>query len=205
MRMPNVSTGNEYDWLSIVLSWEIQRAVRLKTAVDKWTQVSEAEFKEFESDIQQQWNPLWDSHGYDPLADELGSLLDTERLMWANLAVTISSITESFLVRVCKSYGLDHIGGNGRADFAIACKSLSQKLATDLRSLPGAKDNQRARHLANCFKHNDRRRDQVFIDAFNGSINEEIEYEKEDWSKMIDDTRLVLESILQLLSQGLTT
>jgi len=119
--------------------------------------------------------------------------------MLANLGVSIAAAAENFFTRICRLRRLEHTSTKEKTDFKIACTSLEKSLKVKLFDLSGATGNHRARLLGNCFKHNEMKRDQEFVDAFGGNVDEAIEYENEDWNQTIAETRTVMQEIVKRL------
>jgi hypothetical protein len=177
---------------------EISKLRRLLGAIGKWRQVADTEFDEFQKLSEQKRTPAWDEYGYDPAQDEAFMLLETERVMFANLAVTIASAAENFMIGICKGRKLP-CEKSGKTDFAVALDSLGKAIGRTISELPGYGGNQRARLLGNCFKHTEGKTNQRFVDKYGGSVGETIEYEKETWEQMIGDTETLLREVVSRL------
>ena len=186
-------------WFSMFLPDEISKLRRLLGAIGKWRQVADTEFDEFQKLCDQKRTPTWDEYGYDPAQDEAFMLLETERVMFANLAVTIASAAENFIIGICKVRGVNYVSDSGETPFGIACQGLGGSLKAVISELAGYSGNQRARMLGNCFKHSEGKTNQRFVDKYGGSLGEVIEYEKETWEQMIGDTETLLREIVSRL------
>lgn len=186
---------------SMFVSDEMSKLRRLLAAIGKWRRLVDTEFEEFQKLCDQKHTSIWDEYGYDPAQDEAFMLLATERVMFANLAVTIASAAENFIIGVCKARKLS-CGKNGKTDLSIALGSLGKAVGQAIPELPGYGGNQRARLLGNCFKHSEGKTNGRFVEKYGGAIAEEIEYEKEVWPSMIDATEALLNEITQRLAPG---
>lgn len=201
--LSKLPTSNLRDdvWFSMFLPDEISKLRRLLGAIGKWRQVADTEFEEFHRLCDQKRTSIWDEYGYDPVEDEAFMLLATERVMFANLAVTIASGAENFIIGICKVRQLP-CERNGKTELSVALGSLGKAIAQTISELPGYGGNQRARLLGNCFKHSEGKTNKQFVKKYGGAIGEEIEYETEDWPSMIDATETLLNEITRRLAPG---
>ena len=186
-------------WFSLLLPDEIEKLTRLHRAIIKWQDVAEQEFKEFEQEVAKNRKQCWDHYGYDPVGDEAFLRLDTERVMLANLAVSIASTAENIIISICKYRQLLYVNQRGQTDFGVACSELGKALNVPLSQLPGFNGNQRARILGNCFKHSDRSTNERYVEKYGGDLGVEIEYQLENWPSFIDDTKTFLSEIISRL------
>lgn len=183
-------------WFAMILPYEIANLTRLHGKVLKWVEITDKEFQESRQQAEKRCMPQWDEYGYDPISDEAFMLLGTERVMFANLGVSIAACAENFIIRVCKARGVKCVNGKGQTDFSIACTSLGTSLKIGIFQLPGYSGIQRARMLGNCFKHSEGKTNDSFVKKYGGVVGKEIEYEKEDWPSMIADTNRLLSEII---------
>jgi hypothetical protein len=190
-----VSTYADEIWFAQIVLIEIAKITRLYEAILKWDQVSGEEFDKFRLEAESRWTHQWDDYGYDPVADELFMLLCTQRVMFANLAVSIAACAENFILQVCTAREVNCLNNKKQTDYGIACNSLGNALGVVIAQLPGYDGNQRARILGNCFKHSEGKKNDRFVEKFGGAVDEAIEYEKEDWPLMIADTQELLSGI----------
>jgi hypothetical protein len=198
-KIPTSQHGDDV-WFRMVLPEQIAKLRRLHEVINKWRAVADTEFASFQRQCEQNRKPAWGKYGYDPVQDEAFMLLETERVMFANLGVSIASCAENFIVGICKSRGNNYVNNAGESHYGIACKSLSSSLNVEISDLPGHAGNQRARMLGNCFKHSEGKANEKFATKYSVPLGEPIEFEKEDWSRMIVDTQTLLSEIVQRLS-----
>jgi hypothetical protein len=197
------SNANAEEFLfAMIATDEIDKLTWLYGAILKWDQESSKEFDEFQIEAKKRHSDLRDQYGYDPVEDEAFMLRETMRVMLANLGVSIAACAENFIVSYCKARGLNCLNSNGQTEFGIACGSLSKALKVEISKLPGYKGNQRARLLGNCFKHSESQKNDRFVEKFGGTVGEEIEYEKENWPSLIEETRTLLLQITRLGTCG---
>jgi|GEM_PF-3338104 len=196
--LPQPKYGDDV-WLGMILPDEIAKLARLHESILKWGEITNKEFQGFRLQAEKGLAPQWDEYGYDPISDEAFMLLGTERVMFANLGVSIAACEETFIIRVCKARGVNCLDEDGQTHFGIACQCLGCSLKTVISELPGYSGNQRARMLGNCFKHCEGKATDRFVKKYGGTIGEEIEFEKADWPSMIDDTKKLLYEIIAKL------
>lgn len=201
--VPQTKHGDDVFWGMIVPD-EIAKLMRLHEAIRKWKDLTNSEFQEICDSVKQQQNSVWDRYSYDPLEDEAFMLLDTQRVMFANLGVSIAATAENFIIRVGMYRGLNCLNGDGQPHFDIACRCLGCSLKVVIFELPGYKENQRARMLGNCFKHSEGKTSDRYARKYKVPVGQAIEYEKEDWTGMIEGTRFLLTEISQRLTKDNT-
>jgi len=189
-----ITSHGDDAWFDFLTSDEIVKLRRLYAAILKWREVADSELEEFKKDCEASHNPHWDEYGYDPVTDEEVWLLETERVMFANFAVTIASTAENFIIAICKKRHLAYSLG-ARTDFLTALNSLGNAIGENIFNLPGYADNQRARILGNCFKHTAGRTNDKFVEKYGGKLDETIEYENEDWEALIASTATLLSEL----------
>ena len=197
--MPH-SKLNYGDWLALIVPDEISKLRRLHEAIRRWDDVSAAEFEAFQKTVEQRRTPQWDEFGYNPAADEAFMLLSTQRVMFANLGVTIAACVENFVFRVCNALRIECLNAKQQNDFGIACQRLGKSVNSDISTLPGYSGGQRARMLGNCFKHAEGKKSDLWVKKFGGAEGDEIEYENEHWNSMINDSQRLLDGIVSRLS-----
>jgi hypothetical protein len=144
-------------------------------------------------------DPVAEAHGYDPIPQEVMLNEQTERVMFANVAVAIDAEKERFVIYICEQIGLDHKNKKGKANFDVACESLKTAIGVDPRKLPGAELHEQARVLANCFKHEGWKIDAEAAKFLEGDVGDEIAFEELDWPAMIAATGQVLDEIVKRL------
>jgi len=175
-------------WYELRVPDEISRLRALRQAILKWTDLAQREFAarwEGQEGVAD-WRADW---GYDPQADDAFTLQQTERVLFASLAVTISSTVESFVADICTSLRLKL---RDRADYGCKATALEEKLGVKFLSLPGHKAQRKARLLSNCFKHFGGKTDGEYVKAFDGPKDQEIEYEGEDWAGLLSGVETFL-------------
>lgn len=198
-KLPKSPHGDDV-WFRMILPDEIAKLRRLHEAICKWRAVADADFEAFERQCEQNRNPAWDEYGYDPAQDEAFMLLQTERVMFANLGVSIASSAENFIIGICRVRGNNFVNDAGESHYGIAFQSLGSSLNVVISELSGYSGNQRARMLGNCFKHSEGKTNERFAKKYNVPLGEPIEFEKENWPGMIADTDTLLSQVIQRLA-----
>ena len=168
---------------------------RLKSANEQWGNIAKAEHSKFE----QEYEPTEqaEQYGYDPITEEAIFLESTERVLWASLATAISSTVEASLGELCDSLKLKL---PERANWGTKRNALEGEVPITFGSLDGFESVNRARVMSNCFKHNDGRANEEFSKLSSQPKGEEIDYELEDWDKLIADTQTFLESLSDVIA-----
>ncbi len=130
---------------------------------------------------------------------ESSLLQETERVMFAGLAVAIASVTENIVGGMCKHLNLPLVKSDGtrieRPNFGNKQTAIEKHLGIKFCRLTGFDGNRLARLLANCYKHSEGRVNQELAKAFRRTKGEVIAYEKENWGHMISETKLFLDGL----------
>lgn len=84
-----------------------------------------------------------------------------------------------------------------RAGWGPKRQGLEAYLGTSFRDLGGIEQVTRVCLLGNCFKHNEGKIDQEFVDECGGNVGDEIDFDAEDWPTLIYAARRFL---LELVS-----
>lgn len=121
---------------------------------------------------------------YDGFSDADCWIRETEQTMFAGLAVAIASAVDPYFKAITKKH-MD-AGKEPAAAKKAAC--------AELNALAHHADYNRARILANCFKHSDGNISRDYVDTYDDGRNEgdEIDYRAENWKSIIDGLRLFL-------------
>ena len=197
-KLPQSKYGDD-DFFRLLVPDEIAKLPRLHQVILNWQAATTLELEHFEQHSKAKHQPWWDEYDYDPVREESVMLLETERAMFASLAVSIASTAEHFIVRLCKHRNVSLTDADGESDFGIICENFSKSIGVTVSSLPGYPGNQRARFLGNCYKHNGGMTDSRFAKKYKTTEGEIIEYETENWTAMIDETRALLFEICDRL------
>ena len=104
--------------------------------------------------------------------------------MSATIAVSIFASVENYVAALCEDLRVQFAGN--RPDWRHRRPGLERRLGIDFDQVGGFSDVQRARILNNCFKHNRGKVNEEFTRELGGNLDDEIEFENEDWSAMID-------------------
>lgn len=112
--------------------------------------------------------------GYDGFSDDDYSIRETERIMFAGLAVAIASAAELF----CKPFVQKLKDAGTTKDAATA----------ELAKMPRHSNYNRARILGNCFKHSKGNVSQEYVENYDDGRKKgnKIDYRAENWASIID-------------------
>ena len=188
---------NIRDLLEEVARIDVERLESLRAAAEEWDRFVQERFG-VKVTIARAKDPTGELSDWldDNLGDEAFRLQETKRLLCAGIAVAITSVTESFGASVCNFMG--HRPAKGK-DVSFSWRKVVELLEKDsgkkLSDLPGYEMNHRARLLGNCFKHSDGKANSSLEKAAGIVKGTEIAFEKEDWAKMIEDTKQFLVSL----------
>jgi len=113
----------------------------------------------------------------------------TKQSMLGSLAVTIASSVENFFGALCEDRG---IALSARDGWGQKRQRLETGLGISFGDLTEIGQVTRVRLLGNCFKHNDSKMDQEFVDKCGGNVGDEIDFDSEEWPALIDATQRFL-------------
>ena len=183
-------------WAGLPVDEEISKLQAFSEAIRKGRGGADAEFEARAEALggQQALN----EHEYNSFADDAYLIAETERVMCANLAVSVNSCVENFLKTVSEEIGVPE---DERCNVPTMWRSVSERLGFDTASIPGFGDADKARILGNLFKHNSGKKDTRFVKQYGGTEDEEIEYEREAWPTIIASTRELLHGVVRAQEQ----
>lgn len=142
-----------------------------------------------------------DDEGQDYLADWHGEedfrINETARIMYAGLAISTASHIESCFEGFGKRCGITL---PDRANWGMKKERLEERIGGKdcLSSVSGNEDAKRVRLLGNCFKHNDGKTNAEFVQAFGGTVGDEIDYEREPWDELITSVGRFLHEVFKM-------
>lgn len=117
-------------------------------------------------------------------------------VMYASLAVAIFAFVENMLASINRQLGITYKKKNGarikKPDWGLRKNAFDKKCGVNSSKWSGFKSVDRARILANCFKHNRGRKNDDAVKVLNGKHGDEIAYMKQDWKKMLQGVRTFL-------------
>ena len=186
--------------LRVLAGRDVDRLTALRESIQEWIGRQQRDLAAHaESRESKEMDEEEESWLSEQRADEACMIAETERLLYAGLAVAIMSTTETFTRRVCTTAGVQLLDKKGkpqkRPNWGHYRTGLERKLDTDFASMPGFPGCSRARILGNCFKHNGGRANDEYVKEYPGSLGDEIEYEKENWPDLIEATRTFLRGL----------
>jgi len=182
----------------IVVRDEVSKLRALLQAVPKWEEVAVAEADAFAasdhgemSAEQQHWHDEF-------INDRYFSIDVTKEALFRGLAVSAASTVENVMGMLCQEY---NVALRERANWVDKRRGLEQLIGgTSLGDIPGFDSADRARILANCFKHNGGTVNQTYIAAIAiRPLGEEIRYQDENWGAILDGIQTALLALVQRL------
>lgn len=179
IRMMNNKFFNE-----CIVRDECSKLVSVLSAIDKWEDVAVAEWRASEpdtvnmSDEQAHW-------AAEQFNDQAYLIYVTKQSMLGSFAVIAAASIENFFRALYK----DIHGNESPHNFGNVIQALEQNMGTSLSSLTGYAESKRLRLLGNCFKHNASKTNTDFVNAFGGAVDQEINFQDEDWNSLLNRTR----------------
>jgi hypothetical protein len=202
MEKPDRSKLPQSTWtIQDVLSFEVVYAIAgFNRYLERSARIEQFVQQDIEA-LRREWeastHPAADEHGFDPVADEQIWAAEIDRGMYALLAIAIAARMEEWYFKLCENRHLQYRTKQGKTNIDIARKSL-QKVGIDFERLNGFPDYQKAAFMAHKFKHNAGLADSEFSAKYDTPEGEPIEYETEDWPKIIKSVAAYLDELCQL-------
>jgi len=117
-------------------------------------------------------------------------------VMYASLAVAIFAFAENTLACINRQLGIKYKDKEGRPikrpDWRHRKIAFDKKCDVKSSEWSGFESVDRARILANCFKHNHGRKNDQAVKILKGKRGDEIAYMKQDWKEMLQGVRTFL-------------
>ena len=135
--------------------------------------------------------------GFNEEAFVIGNI---ERAMYASLAVSINSCVENYLKHTCRRLGITVPPKAGVPDI-WGLLAPDDDFPFEPQKSEGYESADKARVCCNLFKHNEGKKDKSFVRKYDGVIDEDIEYEGEDWPTIIEDVRKLLRSLALIVEK----
>jgi hypothetical protein len=167
---------------------ECSKLVSIHRAIEKWDEVAAAEWQANRPDTTEM-NELQAHWAAEHFNDQAYMMHITKQSMLGSLAVSIASSVENFFGALCGDRGVEL--GN-RAGWGQKRQRLEANLGVNFQDIGGIEQVTRVRLLGNCFKHNAGTIDQEFANECGGNVDDEIDFDAEDWPMLIDATRRFL-------------
>lgn len=163
-------------------------------AVTKWKNVVGQELTVWQERLEVKENVH--EYDWDNIADEAYIMKKTERLMYANIAVSLFAIAENFIRILCLNLEGTKVQGKvkaiNRPTWGNLRQVLDQECGIDYETIKQFNVMDRVRILNNCFKHNSGEPNDEYVQKYGGDYIKEIEYEKKDWDTMISECETFL-------------
>jgi len=117
-------------------------------------------------------------------------------VMYASLAVTIFAFAENTLASINHELDIKYETKKGRPvkrpDWGLRKDAFVKKCSVNCSKWPEFKSVDRARILANCFKHNHGRKNDEAVKMLKGKFGDEIAYMDQDWKAVLQDVSTFL-------------
>ncbi len=185
--------------ISSVIEIQIGRLAGLKNAIEEWTKDETSRIQAYHDALE--IGEKVDEWLVDEYIDDQKSIKQMTRTAFGTLPVCIASCVEHNMWMICR-YATNEIKPDkkGRSPLWGQMKEGLEKwigAPFAFCNVPGFKDGaNRARILANCFKHNSGRKNEEDVKTFGENEEEEIAYEKEDIDRLISKAKEFLISLL---------
>ena len=184
---------NDQFFSECIVRDECAKLRSILNAIEKWEGIAGVEWQASEPDTSKM-NDLQAQWAAEHFNDQAFMIYQTKQAMLSGFAVTIAASVENFFGALCDDLDLE-LGS--RPDWGKKRTAIENKLAISLGDLERFCDVNRVRLLANCFKHNESKTTNAFVDAFGGSVNKEIDFQSEDWDGFIEATQTFLMAIVK--------
>jgi len=186
------------------LKIEIEVIENLLSATKEWYCLASEKFTDIQSQLETK-----DAHEYawNEFDDKYRISNKVKRIMYANVAVSLFAIAEYFLFLLCVNSGfikvkisesgetkIKNSEGKGikKPNWVVFKNQIEGNTKIKFVNIPCFDTVNRARLLNNCFKHSNGTINKDFVKNFGGAESDDIEYESEDWKKLISDCETFL-------------
>lgn len=193
-----------------ILKMELEGIENLLSAIKKWYCSASKEL----ADIQSQLEKIKDvsEYDWDDLAYKYHISNKVKRIMYANIAVSLFAIAEHFLFLLCVNSGFTKVKisesgetkiknseGKGikRPNWGVFKNQIERNTKIKFVNIPCFDTVNRVRLLNNCFKHSNGTINKDFVKNFGGAEGDDIEYESEDWKKLISDCEIFFGGLIR--------
>ena len=166
----------------------------LLDATAKWKDVAHEELRDWQRTLEEKEDVA--EYHWNNVANEAYMVEKTERLMYANIAVSLFALSEDFLRVLCLNLDATEIHRRikdiARPNWGHFRNILEQECGIKYDKIEHFDTMDRVRLFNNCFKHNSGRPNDEYRRKYGGDYIEEIEYEKEDWDTIISNCEAFL-------------
>jgi len=186
------------------LKIEIEGIENLLSAIKKWYCSASKELTDIQSQLE-----IKDASEYawDELDDKYRISNKVKRIMYANVAVSLFAIVEYFLFLLCANFDIIQVKINESGKTEIKNSGgniikwpnwgnfrgpIEKNSNIKFDDIPCFNDVNRVRLLNNCFKHSNGTINGDFAKNSGGTEGDDIEYESEDWEKLISGCKTFL-------------
>lgn len=182
---------SDFNWM--VVHDQCSNLVYLYKAIRRWEEIAAADLaaKEPDTSGMSQEQAYWAGEHFNDQAYMLDTALQA---MLGSLAVSIFSSVENYFGALCEDRG---IGLDARAQWNQKRTKIEASLGIECKDLPGVVAVTKVRILGNCFKHQDATKNDEYVQEFGGVKGEKIDFDAEDWPRLIEATKLFLLAIVE--------
>jgi hypothetical protein len=181
-----------------VVRHEVGKLRALLRAAPKWEEAATAEVNALAAADPGQMSEEQGHWHAEYINDRYSGIEETREALYRGFAVSTASMVETMMGLFCGEY---EVALPRRPDWGAKKRALEVLIGeADLRNLPGFDSADRARILANCFKHNGGAVTDEYIRGIAArQPGEQIRYQDEDWTAVIDGIQSALLALVQRL------
>jgi hypothetical protein len=183
----------------VVVRDEMNKLRALLRAIPKWEGVAVAEVDALAaSDLSAMSEEQRHWHG-EHVNDRYYGIGETKEALYRSFAVSAASAVENLMGLFCSEHA---VALPDRPNWHHKRQGLERLIGggLDINALPSFDSANRARILANCFKHSSGTVSQEYIDHIGPrALGEEVRYQDENWTAVIDGIQAALLVVAQRL------
>ena len=187
-----------------LLDTRIEGLRHLLDAIAKWRNVAHQELADWGKRLEDKKEAS--EYDCDILVDEAYMTTKTERLMYANVSVSLFAVAENVLRVLCLNLdGTEvhkQIKSRNKPNWGHIRNALQKHFHIEYHELEHYETMVRVRLLNNCFKHSSGNPNAEFMREYGGDYIEGIEYEKEDWNEIISNCHLFLHNLANKINDA---
>jgi len=176
-----------------IVRYECSKLDSIHRAIEKWEDVAVAQWNANSPDTSgmDEYQAHWAASHFN---DQAYMMHVTKQSMLGSLAVTMASSVENFFGALCEDR---EITLGDRAGWGQKRQRLETDLGVQFNTLPGIQEVTKVRLLGNCFKHNEGKKDAELVAECGGVVDEEIDFDAENWPNLIAATRQFLLAVVE--------
>ncbi len=196
----DITRHNIADFYTLIIPDEVTKLKRVLEIIKKWEIISNSELDSiFQNQSEQEQKKVAIDYDYEPVNDEAFIIHQSTRVIYANLAVTVTASVEKFIDYFYQSQKAIFKDNPNDYSYNRKQECLERQCKIKFDQIDGFKLTQKARIMGNCFKHNAGNANEVFAKKFDVSLGESIYFEKENWLEIIVATECFLVCLVSKL------